>query len=156
MNEQQNSNVEYVGFWARVLASLIDTIIIVVIVGPLMYLFYGDSYLDSGDLILGGMDLLLNYLLPIIAVIAFWILKSATPGKMMIKAIIVDANTGMPPTSSQYIIRYFAYIISIIPLGLGLMWVIWDNRKQGWHDKLARTVVIRPKNAENKSIKFDG
>jgi len=39
--------------------------------------------------------------------------------------------------------RYFGYFLASIPLGLGLLWVAFDKRKQGWHDKLAGTVVIR-------------
>jgi uncharacterized RDD family membrane protein YckC len=33
--------------------------------------------------------------------------------------------------------------VSIIPFGLGLLWVAFDSRKQGWHDKLAHTLVVR-------------
>jgi uncharacterized RDD family membrane protein YckC len=40
--------------------------------------------------------------------------------------------------------RYFAYYLSTILLGLGFLWIIWDPKKQGWHDKLAGTVVVRP------------
>lgn len=143
--EQQNniSDVEYVGFWARVGASLIDTIILMVIITPLMYLIYGERYLSTQGELLGSVDALLNYLFPVIAVLAFWIYKSATPGKMAIHAVIVDANSGLKPSTIQYIIRYVGYIIAIIPLCLGLAWVGWDPKKQGWHDKLARTVVIR-------------
>ncbi len=39
--------------------------------------------------------------------------------------------------------RYFGYYVSILPLMLGIIWVGIDKRKQGWHDKLAGTVVIR-------------
>ena len=35
--------------------------------------------------------------------------------------------------------------MSTLPLGLGLIWVGIDPKKQGWHDKLAGTVVIRRK-----------
>jgi len=155
MNEQTESKFEYVGFWARVGATLIDTIIILMISAPLMYMFYGDSYLYSDDFVLGFVDVIVNYIFPLVAVLIFWTYKSATPGKMAIKAIIVDADTGKRPTTKQYIIRYFGYFISILPLCLGLMWVGWDSKKQGWHDKLAKTVVIRPQNRGVESVKFN-
>ncbi|PSU45357.1 RDD family protein [Photobacterium frigidiphilum] len=158
MNEQTESKFEYVGFWARVGATLIDTIIILMISAPLMYMFYGDSYLYSDDFVLGFVDVIVNYIFPLVAVLIFWTYKSATPGKMAIKAIIVDADTGKRPTTKQYIIRYFGYFgyfISILPLCLGLMWVGWDSKKQGWHDKLAKTVVIRPQNRRVESVKFN-
>ncbi len=48
-----------------------------------------------------------------------------------------------PLSNGQAIGRYLAYYVSSIPLGLGLLWVAFDRRKQGWHDKLAGTFVIR-------------
>ncbi len=39
-------------------------------------------------------------------------------------------------------VRYLAYFVSLVPLGLGYLWVALDKRKQGWHDKIAGTVVI--------------
>lgn len=51
--------------------------------------------------------------------------------------------TGGKPTAGQFIGRYFAYLIAFLPLCLGVIWVGIDKKKQGWHDKLAGTVVIR-------------
>jgi len=151
-----NSNeFEYVGFWSRVGASLLDTVIMMVIIIPLMFWFYGDSYLSSSDSILGLTDILLNYLFPFVAILIFWKYKSATPGKMAIKAIIVDADTGEKPTTKQYIIRYLGYFASSIPLFIGIMWVGWDSRKQGWHDKMANTVVIRPQDYGVEKVQFN-
>lgn len=150
---RNDSDYEYVGFWSRVGATLIDTVILLVITLPLMYMLHGDSLWVSDETVLGFADVMLNYILPLIAVLLFWSYRSATPGKMAIKAIIVDANTGKKPTLTQYVIRYIGYIVSIIPLGLGVMWVGWDSRKQGWHDKLARTVVIRSRKRGVESIK---
>ncbi|ELB2948540.1 RDD family protein, partial [Vibrio alginolyticus] len=87
-------------------------------------------------------DLILSWIFPLVAIIGFWLYRQATPGKMAISAKIVDAKTGDKPTLQQYIVRYLGYILATIPLGLGIFWVAWDKRKQGWHDKLANTVVI--------------
>jgi uncharacterized RDD family membrane protein YckC len=46
------------------------------------------------------------------------------------------------PTVKQSVIRYLAYYVSLIPLGLGFFWIAWDDKKQGWHDKIAGTIVI--------------
>ena len=43
----------------------------------------------------------------------------------------------------QAIGRYLGYYVSIFGLMIGFAWVAFDPRKQGWHDKLARTLVIR-------------
>ena len=85
--------------------------------------------------------------------VGFWICKRATPGKRIIRAKIIDARTGGWPTNAQFLVRYIGYIILALPLWLGFIWVslplclgfIWaafDKRKQGWHDKIARTIVI--------------
>lgn len=145
---------EYVGFWPRVGASLLDTIILLAIIVPLMYLFYGDRYFYSTDSFLGSADVLINYIFPLIAILLFWTYKSATPGKMAIKAVIVDADTGKQPTMKQYIIRYVGYFVSMLPFFVGIMWVGLDSKKQGWHDKMANTVVIRQQNHSVKNVKF--
>ena len=141
MNEPQH---EYVGFWARVGAAIIDTILMLIIVGPLLTMIYGrDYWLREGVLIAGPADFLLNWLLPAVAVILFWVYRQATPGKMAIRAKIVDARTGGKPSTGQLVGRYLAYYVSIIPLMLGIIWVGIDGRKQGFHDKLAGTLVVR-------------
>ena len=89
-----------------------------------------------------------------VAIIAFWLLKQATPGKIAISAKIVDAKTGGEPSIGQYIIRYIAYFLSTIPLCLGFIWVAFDSKKQGWHDKIAGTVVVRPKKRDTE-VRFE-
>lgn len=136
--------VEYVGFWARVGAALIDTLLILAIVGPLTYWYFGPAYFAGMMPSYGGFaDFVINWMLPAFAVVVFWIYRQATPGKMVIGARIVDERTGGHPTTGQLIGRYLAYYISIIPFCLGLLWVAFDPRKQGWHDKLAHTLVVR-------------
>jgi uncharacterized RDD family membrane protein YckC len=55
----------------------------------------------------------------------------------------VDAKTGGKPSTGQFIGRYLCYYLSSLLLGLGFIWVAFDSRKQGWHDKLAGTLVVR-------------
>ncbi|EDM49791.1 RDD family protein [Marinobacter algicola] len=145
---------EYAGFWIRTGAALIDSLLILVIVAPIISLIYGSEYWLNESFIVGFWDVVLNYVLPAIAVIVFWIYKSATPGKMATRLVIVDARTGEKPTTAQFFGRYLAYYISILPLFLGLIWVGIDKRKQGWHDKLAGTVVLRNKKPE--PVMFEG
>lgn len=73
--------IAYVGFWQRVLASLVDTALVVLITVPLMYFAYGEIYPQTDTFVMGPMDVLINYALPFIGVILFWVYKSATPGK---------------------------------------------------------------------------
>lgn len=139
----QEKVIQYAGFWQRTFASIIDAILGAMITFPLLISVYGWEYFDMEEFVVGPADFLISYVLPAIAVITFWIYKLATPGKMAISAKIVDATTGKAPTGWQFVGRYLAYFVSILPLGLGILWVAFDRRKQGWHDKLAGTVVVR-------------
>ena len=150
----QDSNLEYVGFWPRVGASLIDTVLLLVILLPLIHMVYGPAYWASDSFIQGPFDFLANYVLPAIAVIAFWIARQATPGKMAIGAKIVDAKTGHPASKGQLVGRYLGYYVSSIPLFLGIFWVAFDDKKQGWHDKLAGAVVVREKERGPNEVEF--
>jgi uncharacterized RDD family membrane protein YckC len=135
----------YAGFWIRVAAALIDTILVIIITLPLLMMIYGMDYFNGalGTPVPGIWDFIISYVLPAVAIIIFWIYRSATPGKMAVKVKIVDAKTGEQPSTGQCIGRYFAYFVSSLPLGLGIIWVAFDKRKRGWHDMLAGTVVIR-------------
>ncbi|MFC6518537.1 RDD family protein [Undibacterium arcticum] len=73
---------------------------------------------------------------------------------MVIGARIVDAKTGGSPSFAQHVIRYLGYFVSTIPFCLGLIWVGIDKKKQGWHDKLAGTVVVRPKYKGTEPVRF--
>lgn len=145
---------EYVGFWARTGASIIDSILLVMVIWPLLIGIYGWKYLDKTELILGPADFFISWLLPVVLVICFWIYKQATPGKMLVSAKIVDAKTGGVPSTGQLVGRYFAYLVSYLSLGLGFLWVAFDKRKQGWHDKLAGTVVV-PDRITPDTVRFD-
>ena len=136
------NETEYAGFWIRTGAAIIDSILMLIIIAPILTAIYGSGYWTSESSVQGIWDVLFNYVLPAIAVVVFWLYKSATPGKMATKLTIVDAKTGGKPSTGQFIIRYLGYYVSMIPLFIGIIWVGIDKRKQGWHDKLAGTVVI--------------
>ena len=149
--------MEYAGFWIRVWASIIDTILIMLITYPLLIWVYGMGYFDqiNSSLIAGPEDFLISWVAPAIAVMVFWVYKSATPGKMAISAKIVDAKTREKASTAKLIGRYFGYFVSIIPLGLGIIWVGFDKRKQGWHDKLAGTVIVRMNKTGPEPVMFE-
>jgi uncharacterized RDD family membrane protein YckC len=162
--QQQEAQLEYVGFWLRVLASLVDTVLLLIVTVPLLRLIYGRAFdplgfdLTGSDLTGSGpggsANLLFDWVLPAVAVVAFWIARQATPGKMLISARIVDARTGAKPGLGQAIARYIGYFISTVPLCLGFVWIGLDRRKQGWHDKIAGTVVVRPRRPGVEPVRF--
>src|SRR5262245_31994007 len=138
------SEPKYAGFWLRFGAFLIDTLILCVVVGLILLAIFGKTSLQlssQGQTL--WADILFQVVLPAVATILFWRYRGATPGKMLLSAKIVDANTLAPPSTGKLIGRYFAYLVSMIPIFLGFLWIAFDMRKQGWHDKLAGTVVVR-------------
>jgi uncharacterized RDD family membrane protein YckC len=154
MPELKSEDLEYVGFWPRVGAAMIDTLLILLITVPLVTAVYGRQYWLSESWIKGPADFLINWALPAVAVVLFWIYRQATPGKIAISARIVDAETGEKPSTRQLVVRYLGYYVAIIPFMLGILWVAFDPRKQGWHDKLAGTVVVRPRHRGPVPVTF--
>lgn len=136
------AGVEYVGLLRRAGAAVIDLMILGLVTMPPLYAVYGEDIFEADRLLLGRFDFFVTYLLPALYVVAFWHYKQATPGKMAVSAIVVDARSGGHVPLPRLIGRYFAYFISLAPFGVGFLWIAIDRRKQGWHDKLVRTVVI--------------
>ena len=142
--EDAKNNVVYAGFWLRFCAIIIDSILFILLLIPLPLIYGFGQYLNSGPLsYLGVWHILLELILPITLTILLWLRFSATPGKMFLKLKIVDTKTSEPISFRQALIRYIGYLPSFYCLLLGVLWVAFDKRKQGWHDKLASTAVIR-------------
>jgi len=114
-------------------------------------------YLNEGGIEAAFLEMGVQLIIVGITIILLWYWKGATPGKMFLSMKIVDAETLGEPTKAQWIIRYFAYILSFVPLFLGFFWIAFDKKRQGWHDKIAKTVVIYTKkeeeNAKEKKFK---
>lgn len=80
-----------------------------------------------------------------------WKLWSSTPGKMILRMKVVDAKTEASLSNKQIVLRLLGYIVSGVPLLIGYFWMSFDKRHQGWHDKIAGTVVIiKPKSAAGR------
>jgi uncharacterized RDD family membrane protein YckC len=142
--------LKYVGFWARVLAAIVDTVLLMLLLAVLSLLTIDGFHYDPLQPPNGLMDFVINNLIPAMVVIVFWARVQATPGKMLLHARIVDAKTGADPRPMQLVIRYVGYFVSTIILGLGFLWIAFDNRKQGLHDKMAGTVVVRDEKHDEK------
>ncbi len=150
-----NNDLEYAGFWVRLLACIIDTFLLALIAVPILYGIYGQPYLDDTIPYLAPAKVLFEWVFPILATIIFWTTKSATPGKMVFSLKVLDAKTGAPLTVSQSFGRYISYFLAMIPVFMGFIWITFDSKKQGWHDKLASTVVVRDKSGNVEPVRFE-
>ncbi len=149
---------EYAGFWVRFAAMVADGFIFGPVIWLLygillfviLFLFYSQGEMPSTEPFAGSLSV--NIILLLLVTTWFWRRFRATPGKMALDLEIVDADSGENLTIGRSIVRCFAYIISALPVGLGFIWVAFDKRKQGWHDKLANTVVIKKRTAPEPVI----
>jgi uncharacterized RDD family membrane protein YckC len=117
------------GFLVRVVARIIDAIILAII----------GAALSSIDANLAGT---LSLPISVIYFVYFWSTTGQTIGHKVMGLRVVRTD-GSSLDVVGAIIRYIGAIVSAIPLGLGYLWVIWDPKKQGWHDKIAGTYVIK-------------
>ena len=131
---------EYAGFWIRLGASIIDNIIIMVALVPIGMLMGWNSMYSSE--VTSTADWLWQILMAAFCVFC-WVKFAGTPGKRLLRLKVLDERTGENVTVGQGIIRYIGYFPAILVLFVGLIWVAFDPKKQGWHDKMAKTVVVR-------------
>lgn len=142
--QYDDSEFEYAGFWIRFAACIVDNLIIMIISAP--YWFYNYQQMaampvDQMPLYSAG-DAILHLVIGA-AVVWFWVKKGATPGKMLFGLQVRDAKTGQFISVPRALLRYFSYLISYLILCLGFIWAGFDKKKQGWHDKIAKTVVVK-------------
>lgn len=135
---------EYAGFWRRFGAVIIDSVVIMLATMPMLYLVYGEAYFTSEPegMFHGSLDVLISIVLPFLVYIWLWTKYGTSPGKKALNIYIIDRDTGINLSVGASSIRYLGYIVSTLPLGLGFLWVAWDSKKQGWHDKMAGSVVV--------------
>lgn len=142
------ARVVYTGFWRRVAAALVDSLFFVTVGVGVLLLIYGPGYFEwvlspEGEWEPGsGANVLVEHVLPALITLWMWLRFGATPGKFLMGCRVVDAQTLAPIGLRQAVLRYVGYLLSLLPLGLGFIWVAIDKRRQGFHDKIARTVVI--------------
>jgi uncharacterized RDD family membrane protein YckC len=105
-------------------------------------------HIDSGKM----SEFLLQMLALLLASAICWKLWSATPGKILLGMKILDAETEKPMTNRQIIVRSLGYIPACCIFFLGIIWISFNKRGQGWHDKMAGTVVIITSKNKTKEI----
>jgi uncharacterized RDD family membrane protein YckC len=142
------------GFFSRFEAFVVDLVIlsIVQLVGSafiqtIIKFFRLTGLIDKIQSLLDNstFDLVVGTAVMTLFVIAyftfFWTLVGFTPGKALLGLKVVKMN-GAKPSFFRSLLRFFAYWISAIPIFLGFFWVLWDSKRQGWHDKIAGTQVM--------------
>lgn len=140
--------VNYAGFWIRFGAAILDGILLSIPLALLGAIIESDSTFGYAFGYSPTYSPLLNLINTVVGVLYYGLLEGGPTGQTLGKRVcgiaVVDADTGQPGVGlGRGIGRYFARILSSLPLGLGYFWMLWDPKKQTWHDKLARTIVVK-------------
>jgi uncharacterized RDD family membrane protein YckC len=154
--------IAYAGFWIRVLAALIDAIIVGVPFAILFFVVEGSALTTYANCLstinatgvlpttcegtfLGSIGYfeLIGLVVELAYFVILWSRFGGTVGQRMLGLHVVDAATGRNIGIGRAIGRFVGYVISGVALEIGFIWVAFDPQKQGWHDKIASTFVVR-------------
>lgn len=130
---------QYGGFWIRSLALAVDSTVLFLVTIVVAVLL---SFLGEGAAMIGGLVCVLLQLL-------YWPLmhasaRQATIGKQMLGLKVTHAETGERISILRALARdVVGKIISSLVLGIGYLIAAFTARKQGLHDYVAATVVVR-------------
>jgi uncharacterized RDD family membrane protein YckC len=140
--------MNFAGFWIRVLAYIID-IIPLAAIGFILALVTGEPLIDTDPAapVYGLSDFI-----SLIVGLAYFVgfessAYQATPGKMALGLVVVDLD-GRRISPARAVGRYFAKILSAMILLIGFIMVAFTERKQGLHDIIASTLVVKGKPGE--------
>ena len=136
--------MRYSGFWKRVAASVIDSIVVMLASFPIYFIFALALMDDYGDV---GVEY--EILTTMLNILFGWIYfatmessaKQGTLGKMALSIKVVDLNEN-PISFAQASGRPFGKIISTIILFIGFIMVAFTEKKQGLHDMMAGTLIV--------------
>jgi uncharacterized RDD family membrane protein YckC len=161
---------KYAGFWRRFIAYMIDGFIIGIIFFVLAIIagiaFFTGIMSGGNNAWIAGMNdpermlsitlwfWLFSTLINIAYFTYFHGTTGRTPGKTLLGVQVVSVE-GRPISFGTAFLRSVGYMVSSLFFCLGFIWIGFDKRKQGWHDKIAGTVVIireRESNTEGISI----
>jgi uncharacterized RDD family membrane protein YckC len=154
--------LRYAGFWIRFAAYLIDSVIMWIPLGIIFAVavaptlpsinctfvnttgFQSATCSGIGPLFASlSWIWLVSLLLPAVYSVVLWTWQGQTVGQKILGLRVVDSRTGQHISEGRAIGRYIGLIISSWVLFIGLIWAAFDPQKQGWHDKMASTFVVR-------------
>jgi uncharacterized RDD family membrane protein YckC len=136
-------NLNYAGFWIRVLSSLIDGVIAwCAQAAALSLVGVGIFFQRNGGVAALGLGYLVSFAIGIAYQVFFWVRFGATPAKMMLGLKVVTPDGG-PISVGRAFGRYLGFWVDGLTLCIGFMMAGWDSEKRALHDRIAGTRVIR-------------
>lgn len=154
--------LKYAGFWIRLGAQLIDTLILFIPLGILFALaiaptlpalnctvvnttgFQSATCTGFGAVFAAlGIWWVVALAVSVGYFVGMWSWQGQTLGQRLLGLHVVDSHTGTRISIGRAVIRYIGFVVSGYVLYIGLIWAAFDAQKQGWHDKMASTFVVQ-------------
>ena len=149
------AGVTYEGFGRRLLAGFVDLALVLVVVVTLVLLgLAGEQSPPRASALVADLSGLGSYGPWLLAMIVsaqslFWTFLAATPGMLLLGCQVLRAGDRRRLSLPRSLVRCAGLWLGLACLGVGVLWIIWDPRHQGLHDKLAGSVVVK----EDESLK---
>jgi uncharacterized RDD family membrane protein YckC len=139
--------ITVIGFGQRLKATVTDGFLVVFIslvvaAGVGVVLIVLEFYAPRETLPVTPLIALSGIVISVLYYVRSWARSGQTVGKMWIKAKVVGAD-GQPVSIGRALLRYLGYIVSAVLLSLGFLWIAFDRKRQGLHDKIAGTYVVK-------------
>lgn len=138
--------LESAGFGLRYGAWMFDFLITLI---AIMVFTFIVTAVSKQSVVGSNRDLFLVAGLTLLLFLLNFVVLAGTTGQtagMRILGIYIVRESGKPFTIKHAAVRHLlGYPLSMAGFFLGFLWMLWDPRQQGWHDKLARTIVVMSK-----------
>lgn len=144
-----DARVRYEGFGRRLLAGLIDAVLLTLLVATVavLSLVVGDEPHRLWEVLTNRFARATHAMWLLAALVSalafFWTFLGATPGMCLLGCKVLRADSGRRLSLVQSCVRSVGLLLGLACLGIGMLWCIRDPRHQGLHDKLVGSVVVR-------------
>jgi len=140
---------ELAGLVERFAANIIDNVILIIPIMLIQFLLFSSDQPPPAQLA--------NFVFLAIPVAYHWYFwthrDGQTPGKFAFGIRVIKANGGQIKDIDA-VIRAIGYHVSALLFGVGFIWAFFDKKNQTWHDKIARTYVVRT-HEQRKTVTID-
>jgi len=145
-DDRATKTITVIGFGRRLAAILLDALLLGVLSMFVAFLIgmagvFVDMYTPNRPLPLSSLIVICTLVFSVAYYVVAWSRTGQTVGKTMLGIKIVGAD-GKPLSGGKAFLRYIGYLVSGIVFALGFIWVLFDRKRQGWHDKMAGTYVV--------------
>jgi uncharacterized RDD family membrane protein YckC len=119
------------GFWIRFGGAFVDGILLAI------------AQSIVGAAVGEGLGNLIGIVMGAAYFVYFHSTTGQTLGNKLVKIKVIDQASGDTIDGGRAFVRYLVSWVSAIPVTLGYLWMLWDSDKQTWHDKAAKTIVVK-------------